>query len=87
MEAVLLLGQDTDRDIEPLGERGESVAEEPAPVLADVAELAGQRVRRLAGRLTQELEERQGAARAVGVIDRERSVVALEVDCSFAPAR
>ena len=55
---MLLLGEDPDRDVQPADERVEVGAEDRAPVLADVAQLAGQRRRDVPGGGSQQLDER-----------------------------
>ena len=62
---MLLLGQDADRGVDPIDELVERVAEQPAPVRADVAELAGQGIRRVASRLAEQIQERDGAVRGL----------------------
>ena len=64
VQPVLLLGEDPDRDVQPADQRVEVGAEDRAPVLADVAQLAGQRRRDVPGRGSQQLHER--GPRAVG---------------------
>ena len=64
VQAALLLGEDPDRDVQPADERVEIGAEDGGPVLADVAQLAGQRGRDVAGRGPQQLDEL--GARPVG---------------------
>ena len=43
MEAALLLGEDADREVDPGDEPIQGRSEQPAPVIADIAELAGER--------------------------------------------
>jgi hypothetical protein len=45
MERLLILGQDRDRGVEARAEPVEVRAKQPAPVIADVAELPGERIR------------------------------------------
>ncbi len=75
---MLLLGQDADRDVEPVEELVEPAAEQPAPVLADEAKLADERVGRPAGRLTEQVEERHPVAVAVLAGEDDPGLVPLE---------
>ena len=72
MERPLLLGQDADGEVEPPDQVLEARPEDPAPARADVAELAGQRRRRLAGRHAHQLDERCRPGRRRGGPARER---------------
>ena len=62
VKAALFLGQDPDRQVDLRSEPIEGGTEQPAPVVANVPQLAGERVGELAGRLAQELEERESVA-------------------------
>ena len=58
MERSLLLGDDAEREVHPGDECRERVAQDAGPLLADVAELPGQRGRGVAGGRAQQLDER-----------------------------
>ncbi len=77
VQAVLLLGEDADRDVEPGQQLVERATEQPAPMLANEPELADQRVRRDPGRLAEDLEEGPGSV-AFATLDGDAPRVALE---------
>src|SRR6185503_13181560 len=58
MERVLLLREDADGDVEPPDQRFEIRAQDPCPLVADVAQLPREGCRRVASRGTEQLDER-----------------------------
>ena len=65
MQSALLLGQDAEGDIDAVQQTSKVVAQEGRPVVAHVAELAGQRGRGMACRRAQQGEEIEDAAGAI----------------------
>ena len=68
VEGALLLAQDADRDVEPGEQRLELRAEQAAPVLPDVAQLADERRRGMPGGRPQPVEQVDARAAAIGAV-------------------